>query len=860
MNRFLFTLLALFLLAAPAAAQQATCASAALIAPGEHGNPLVDIDTHESPGFGTQVSGTLTAGDTFQVLPDSQPQCIDDTRWYQIISMSAYGWIPETIGGETLFIQYVFTPEAPVPFNVPLQNPVITTFEHPLPTVTPAVNPETLDVPFAHWDWNAILGDSYYQASDPLALQMPTQYAGDLPVPPVDLSSIYFLQDANLNDAQLALLAQNGFVVVPSTYQQFDDVYGDYQAWDHQTGKADFVTTDALFHALFVVYQNTLMFLETSSFYGDVASFLKQGYQTAEQQYREVAGTPLEASARKAAVYYAVPLMLLAEGEEYYVQGYEQTPVFNEGNPPPSSVIAQADPEIIAEAQPLVDLIKAGEGRQPVPILEDYEEDFSQYIPRSYYAGSPLLESYFRAMMWLGRITFTAQSRDDTETGLLVLRALYKSPIGYESWHHVADTLDFLVGPVDDYGPNDYLPMALKVNAFGEDFSLGWFRDPDRVFYFQLNTSELPPPRINSIPIPQGALSPDQLVEQTRGFRLFGQRFTFDGYIMQQLIYPEVGTATHSRTLPLGLDVPASFGSDMAFALTDQAGATSYENYTENVAALREEVNGITGNDWLQNLYGGWLFALQPLANRDSATTPPMMQTDAWVSKDLNTYLGSLTELKHATLLYAEQPVGGLGGGGMEPPVISYGYVEPNPLAFARIAIVSGLLREGLAERGYLDNDAASFGALYTVGNVLRSLAGLSAQLAEMARKEIAGEPLTHDELYFLQESFAKSLWYIRYEIEMWLTNPPESVAIIADVASNPASGEAREMAIGSPDLIYVITNSPYGLQVTRGAVYTTYEFTVPIDDRMTDDEWRQQLSDGTNPPLADWTSIYRSE
>ena len=44
-----------------------------------------------------------------------------------------------------------------------------------------------------------------------------------------------------------------------------------------------------------------------------------------------------------------------------------------------------------------------------MPVLEDYEEDFSQYKPRSYYAGNPLLESYFRAMMWMGRITFTRQ-------------------------------------------------------------------------------------------------------------------------------------------------------------------------------------------------------------------------------------------------------------------------------------------------------------------------------------------------------------------------------------------------------------------------------------------------------------------
>src|SRR5262249_55631667 len=157
-----------------------------------------------------------------------------------------------------------------------------------------------------------------------------------------------------------------------------------------------------------------------------------------------------------------------------------------------------------------------------------------------------------------------------------------------------------------------------------------------------------------------------------------------------------------------------------------------------------------SANDWVQNLAGGWLWTLQPLALRDSATTPPMMQTDAWKRKDLNTFLGSYTELKHATLLYAEQPMGGLGGGGMEPPVISFGVVEPNPQVFARIAIIATLLNQGLEDRGYMTvADPYSISGIMGVRSSLSALAVLSAQLAEMARKEIAGEALTHDEAYF---------------------------------------------------------------------------------------------------------------
>ncbi len=42
---------------------------------------------------------------------------------------------------------------------------------------------------------------------------------------------------------------------------------------------------------------------------------------------------------------------------------------------------------------------------------------------------------------------------------------------------------------------------------------------------------------------------------------------------------------------------------------------------------------------------------------------PPFMQTQAWTRKDLQTSLGSWTELKHDTILYAKQVMAEMGGG-----------------------------------------------------------------------------------------------------------------------------------------------------------------------------------------------------
>jgi hypothetical protein len=128
-----------------------------------------------------------------------------------------------------------------------------------------------------------------------------------------------------------------------------------------------------------------------------------------------------------------------------------------------------------------------------------------------------------------------------------------------------------------------------------------------------------------------------------------------------------------------------------------------------------------------------------------------------------------------------------------------------------------------------------------------------------MARKELAGEPLTYDELYFLQENFGRNLFYIRLGLEEWITNPPENTALVADIASNAASNEVLHIAIANPDLIYVITNSPYGLTLTRGAVYSYYEFITDLDSRMTDDQWRHLVEAGNTPPRPNWIDLYFS-
>jgi hypothetical protein len=322
-----------------------------------------------------------------------------------------------------------------------------------------------------------------------------------------------------------------------------------------------------------------------------------------------------------------------------------------------------------------------------------------------------------------------------------------------------------------------------------------------------------------------------------------------------------VGTVGNERVLPAGLDVPAALGSQTAYELLAEGGAAAYHNYTENLIELRSVVSQLNGPDWLQNAYGGWLWALQPLWARNPAQYPTFMNSAAWLRRDLQAGLGSWAELKHATLLYIAQPQGGLGGGS-ERILNTHSWVEPNPLVFSRIAVVSAAISEGLISRelGLQGDRTQPPPSPYYARTAFDNLAELSAMLAEMARKELWGEPLTRDEQLFLKYDYGSKLWYTRYYAELPLTEPPTMAAVVADVASNPDAGTVLEVATGQVDYIYVITDSPDGLQLTRGTVYRYYEFVNPIDERLNDVEWRARVTAGDLPPRPACISAFYAE
>ena len=257
-------------------------------------------------------------------------------------------------------------------------------------------------------------------------------------------------------------------------------------------------------------------------------------------------------------------------------------------------------------------------------------------------------------------------------------------------------------------------------------------------------------------------------------------------------------------------------------------------------------------DSWTQNLYWSWLYAFQPIISVKNEAYPAFMRTREWAHKDLHTALGSWTELKHDTILYAKQAYAELTSA--PPERTLKGFVEPNPEAYARLAALTRMTIDGLGERNLLsDEDRDS----------LERLHELLLSFKTIAEKELEGTSLTEGE-YDLINSYGDVLEGLTIAAadkeEVGGAVDEEEAAIVADVATDPNSGTVLEEAVGKVFEIFVVVEVEGQLTLTEGGVLSYYEFSWPMSDRLTDESWREILNSGQAPPRPEWTSSFVSE
>jgi hypothetical protein len=316
----------------------------------------------------------------------------------------------------------------------------------------------------------------------------------------------------------------------------------------------------------------------------------------------------------------------------------------------------------------------------------------------------------------------------------------------------------------------------------------------------------------------------------TKGMAVIGQRYIPDSYILWQLVHPNV----EYRNMPKGLDVMCALGSERAEELLESE--TSFVNYTLQMNKLKDEFSSMPFEQWIQNLYWLWLYSMKPVLSQPDEGSPSFMLTDSWLDKQLLTSLGTWTELRHDTVLYAKQSYTGYFSVVNPPP----GYVEPVPHVYARLASLCKMLIDGLQGLSLISAELEE--KLLILHQTLLSL-------ETIAQKELSALPLDETEISLIKH-IGSTLWGLERVDE-----DVDRAALVVDVHTDPnIPPRVLEEATGDPMVIFVAVPYPNGsVYLARGAIYSHYEFQMPISERLTDEAWWTLMDSPDCPSMSDW-------
>jgi len=648
------------------------------------------------------------------------------------------------------------------------------------------------------------------------------------------------LFSAGFDAEEIDKLKSNLFLVLEGNRHEMSYIYeeNDYKAIGSDPWIPSFITTDAVLHTYHVFYDHLVRSLETDALAASASSMTLSLLEDACAQYKNSADQDLKRAALRNIAYLLVPARAL------------QCRTSGMAIPDEAEAIAAGEWK----------RVDAHAGQETSPLL-GYKLDYSQFVPRGHYTRSEALKRYFIAMIWYGAVPILIRDKDGDvlpdgfrQAALLGELFTTTAPHGLATiklWKRIMDATAFLVGNSDDFTPAQLLAAAAPASK-------------DQRPELAASDSAL----LNAMIAAAEVASPARIVNGARareiGVKLMGQRFVLDGYIMQNLVSPYVGTEDKPRSNPMGLDVMATIGgSDRARdLLVTHYNQKQFANYEPQLAKLKKYADTLDPGMWTENAYYGWLGVLRHVTDTKGAGYPPFMRNDAWIDKSLNTALASWAELRHDTILYAKQSNAAEAGGDEDEPkdLPPGGYVEPDIRTYARLRHLLNQVSTGTKALGGLDGDTEQH---------IKEFGSLLDMLIDVSRKELDNQALTTYEDNSLCSFGLKmeSLNTFYTEVKEQrngqtftdnVLDLDHDMAVIADVHTDPLHSTALEEGIGHANVIYVVFPAKGKLWIGRGSVLSYREFEQPISNRLTDEAWRTMLKSEKAFGQPDWITSYQ--
>ncbi len=646
---------------------------------------------------------------------------------------------------------------------------------------------------------------------------------------PVSLENISNLEVADgLTNSQRATLGQNGFLVIRTADAQFSDIRNRVSLY---RGQPYFLTSDAAVYAFHLSFSELWEALEKEYLHPRLTEATRLVLNEVLSYLPVIRDESLLKDARLAAAYLAVGLRLL--------------------DPQSQPVL---DPEISRQVQLQIDQVMFAQDIQLPVLMPYFAEDFSAFHPVGHYFNDPALEDYYRGLTWFRRIGFKLSDRDPrflpSKAPLIITMALRRASSGdgpaVQDWAVVNDTLAFLFGSGDDFGPRQYAMMMDQV--YGSRLSILGISDELTWLNFQGLNQALP---YSPAELPFSPLLLD--LKRNRAWKFIGSRFTVDEIILQSLILDRNGSPASPPQFPSGLDLMAAFGSPAAVEALENMGAMDAEGFQPQLARIQTAVQNQSETHWNSSVFDAWLHTLSAQLAAKSGGFPHFMQNLAWDYKELNTALGSwLAQLHGAAVVSREPEIASRQVLPVSPPAPAF--VEPNPAFFYQLANRSEWIVETLQSAGMVGAGpdipfglSSSYSSLLDLGDHFRKLGGI-------AEKELQGLPLDAEDYRIIQsplgpvEGRALSGLVPGQQV----VSQPQELPAIPMVSYIQADQEnSLQVGMGFLNRIYVLVPLEGSLQIAQGGVFSYYEFPLPDEELMTDGRWRRVLLSTSNfkPP-----------
>lgn len=653
---------------------------------------------------------------------------------------------------------------------------------------------------------------------------------------------------------------------------QYDEMLG---LFDYPSGNEDpllrkpencrFVNPDVMLHAFHKYLENSLEYLEKTELAETLRRFLTN-LQTKALEDKAAASGPLAEHYELIAAQLTVPLVILENAhwpspkESQEIASWPpKAPLTDDGDTLENGLKVLdrfkgkfSEPMFNRMAAELR-LIYAARDLAPSPLYGQYAKDrpadYTQFTPRSHYVKSSVLRSYFRAMIYLGRNGYLLKDNSLSDALLVTLLLASPGPDGQpllKDWQRIMEITGFFAGKSDDISYPEWRNFLVKVLGT-EKLAAGEALNPATLAKISQRLGELQGPRILSEVIIDPSVftaTKEQLLESTKSMRLFGQRFTFDGWIFSRLTAGQEKTPVRLPSMPSALFIPAALGDKAALGFADQ--------YLQNLSPpfSPEETAGFNGRlpevtadlgkigdpEWFSSVGGAWLKLLGTLTSSYGRGYPLYMQDRLFPVKQVESFLGSYTELKHDTLLYAKQNYAEMGGGGGEgtPPPVPKGFVEPNLPFWETLGRLVAYVEAGFRKYGVFKGELEEYGHL----NIFKEDVAFYASLAA---KELQGVPLTEEEYEKLRLS---QLSYMAepQDINVILEEKDMRAGLIADVHTDALQRQIQYEATGEPYIMLVLLGNEGVVRLAVGVAFNHYEFAGPLDTRYRDADWQGRV------------------